>query len=125
MTFGPDIAHRRFRIQLLIAAFAICLGCLEEVAVAQIPSARPTPASVELRRDWWFRAPGGSYGLVEINQYNHLANPPERTSRTSLLIGPWRWTFEATAPQILTTVTIPTLIALFTWGWIRTRRLNG
>lgn len=125
MTFGPDIARRRFRTCLLVAAFAACFACRESSAIAQAPSIGSTPTSVALRRDWWFKAPGGSYGLVEVNQVNHLANPPERKSRTSILIGPWRWTFEATAPQVITVVTIPTLIALFTWGWIRTRRPHG
>lgn len=125
MTFGPHIARRRFRTCLLVAAFAACFACREYSAIAQAPSMGSAPTSIALRRDWWFKAPGGSYGLVEVNQVNHLANPPERKSRTSILIGPWRWTFEATAPQVITAVTVPTLIALFTWGWIRTRRLNG
>lgn len=125
MTFGPDIARRRFGTCLLVAAFAACLACREYSAIAQAQSIGSAPNSVALRRDWWIKAPGGSYGLVEVNQVNHLANPPERKSRTSILIGPWRWTFEATAPQVITAITVPTLIALFTWGWIRTRRPHG
>jgi hypothetical protein len=76
------------------------------------------------RRDWWFQAPGGAYGLVEVTQIDPRTEPSRRTSTTSILIGPWRWTFNATAPQVLTVITVPTLVSLFTYGWIRTRRAN-
>jgi hypothetical protein len=70
------------------------------------------------RRDWWLSAPGGTYGLMEIR-----ALPPALpASRTTVFVGPWRRTFDATAPQILAVIAIPTLVAAFTWGWIKTRR---
>ena len=76
------------------------------------------------RRDWWFQAPGGSYGLVEVTQIDPRTEPSRRTSTTSILIGPWRWTFNATAPQVLTIIGVPTFVGLFTYGWIRTRQAN-
>jgi hypothetical protein len=76
------------------------------------------------RRDWWFQAPGGAYGLVEVTQIDPRTEPSRRTSTTSILIGPWRWTFNATAPQVLTVIGVPTLVGLFTYGWIRTRQAN-
>lgn len=75
----------------------------------------------QTRRDWWFRAPGGAYGLVEVTQSDVRSHPPLRSSSTSILIGPWRWTFAATAPQVLTVILVPTLLALGVGGWIRTR----
>ncbi len=92
------------------------LGLFTESALAEAVVAN------QQRRDWWIKAPGGNYGLVEVSQFNHAAQPAERKGRTSILIGPWRWTFEATAPQVLTAITLPSLVALFTCGWIRTRR---
>ena len=50
--------------------------------------------------------------------------PSRRTSTTSILVGPWRWTFNATAPQVLTIIGVPTFVGLFTYGWIRTRQIN-
>ena len=78
----------------------------------------PLEAQSTLRRDWWFQAPGGSYGLMEVR----MASPAATVSRTTVLVGPWRRTFEATAPQVAAIVVIPTLVAAFTWGWIKTRR---
>lgn len=76
------------------------------------------------RRDWWFQAPGGAYGLVEVTQIDPRTEPSQRTSTTSILIGPWRWTFNATAPQVLTVIGVPTFVGLFAYGWIRTRQAN-
>lgn len=78
----------------------------------------PLQAQSVLRRDWWFRAPGGNYGLMEVR----TSSPAASTSRTTVLLGPWRRTFDATAPQILAVVIIPALVTAFTWGWIKTRR---
>lgn len=87
-------------------------------------ASNPTSSLAQKRRDWWFQGPGGAYGLVEITQIDPRTEPSRRTSTTSILIGPWRWTFNATAPQVLAIITIPTLVGLFTYGWIRTRRAN-
>jgi hypothetical protein len=84
----------------------------------------PTSSLAQKRRDWWFQAPGGSYGLVEVTQIDPRTEPSRRTSTTSILIGPWRWTFNATAPQVLTIIGVPTFVGLFTYGWIRTRQAN-
>lgn len=74
------------------------------------------------RRDWWVKAPGGSYGLMEVKVLDRTMDPSKARSRTSILVGPWRWTFDATAPQVLTVMIIPLLVGGFTYGWIRTRR---
>lgn len=113
--------HGGSRITRTLCRWAVAMALLagtHDAAFAQMP-AQPAQG---MRRDWWFKAPGGSYGLVEIRQLDTTANPSKARSRTSLLVGPWRWTFEVTAPQFLTIVFIPTLVTAFTWGWIRTRR---
>jgi len=94
--------------------------------LSQPLSAANTQASslAQKRRDWWFQAPGGAYGLVEVTQIDPRTEPSQRTSTTSILIGPWRWTFNATAPQVLTIIGVPTFVGLFTYGWIRTRQAN-
>ena len=79
-------------------------------------------AQVMLRRDWWFRAPGGNYGLMEVRTVHPVLGPEHAVSRTTVLMGPWRRTFEATAPQVTALVVIPALVTAFTWGWIKTRR---
>ena len=104
----------RFRASVLV--ILTILGLFTESALAEALAVN------QQRRDWWIQAPGGNYGLVEVSQFNHASQPAERKGRTSILIGPWRWTFEATAPQVLSAITIPSLVALFTYGWIRTRR---
>jgi hypothetical protein len=84
----------------------------------------PAGSLAQKRRDWWFQAPGGAYGLVEVTQIDPRTEPSQRTSTTSILIGPWRWTFNATAPQVLTVIGVPTFVGLFAYGWIRTRQAN-
>lgn len=89
-------------------------------AAALLLAARPLPLEAQstLRRDWWFTAPGGSYGLMEVRR----TSPAASVSRTTVLLGPWRRTFDATAPQVVAIVVIPALVTAFTWGWIKTRR---
>jgi len=106
----------RSRVLGSLMVVLMLLGLFTEQAQAEAVPAHPQ------RRDWWFKAPGGTYGLVEVSQFNHAAQPSERKSHTSILLGPWRWTFQATAPQVITSIVVPSLVALFTYGWIRTRR---
>jgi len=85
--------------------------------IAPVTQAVPPP-----RRDWWVQGPGGAYGLIEIQQTT--APTPNSTTQphTTVLLGPWRKTVPASAPQVVTIATLLTLITAFTWGWIRTRR---
>ena len=90
-----------------------CMAGLLAAAALQ-----PSHAQEIQRRDWWCKGPGGSYGLMEVR----MTTPAAATSRTTVLLGPWRRTFEATAPQLIVLVAVPSLVAAFTWGWIKTRR---
>jgi hypothetical protein len=112
-------AFHRFGVQLR-AVFFLALFLSQPLFAANAPA----NSLAQKRRDWWFQAPGGTYGLVEITQIDPRTEPSRRTSTTSILIGPWRWTFNATAPQVLTIIGVPAFVGLFTYGWIRTRRAN-
>jgi hypothetical protein len=118
-TQSVSATARRFGATLRAMLFLILL--LDQPLFAANP---PTSSLAQKRRDWWFQAPGGSYGLVEVTQIDPRTEPSRRTSTTSILIGPWRWTFNATAPQVLTVIGVPTFVGLFTYGWIRTRQAN-
>jgi len=96
-----------------VARWAGILGCVVATSL---------DAQVVLRRDWWLRAPGGNYGLMEIRMVQPGLGSEHAVSRTTVMLGPWRRTFDATAPQAIAWVAIPSLIAAFTWGWIKTRR---
>jgi hypothetical protein len=119
VTQSFSAAARRFGAPLRAMLFLILL--LDQPLFAANP---PTSSLAQKRRDWWFQAPGGAYGLVEVTQIDPRTEPSRRTSTTSILIGPWRWTFNATAPQVLTIIGVPTFVGLFTYGWIRTRQAN-
>jgi hypothetical protein len=112
--FLTQFSRCRIRSSVLLALALLTLATTDVLAQGA--------TSVQLRRDWWFRGPGGNYGMVEVSQLDHASEPSRRKSHTSILLGPWRWTLEATAPQLIAVVSIPVLVALFTSGWIRTRR---
>ena len=59
---------------------------------------------------------------MELTTHSVWAEPPGKIRRTSLLLGPWHWTFDASAPQILTVVILLIVILAFVSGWIRTHR---
>ncbi len=119
VTQSISAAARRFGAPLRGMLFLILL-----LGQPLFAANSPTGSLAQKRRDWWFQAPGGSYGLVEVTQIDPRTEPSRRTSTTSILIGPWRWTFNATAPQVLTIIGVPTFVGLFTYGWIRTRQAN-
>ncbi len=115
--FLTGLLRRRDRCFALLAL--ILAGFAANEATAQGSTV------TQMRRNWWFQALGGNYGLVEVSQVDHGTQPAQRRSRTSILMGPWRWTFDATAPQMIAVVAIPTVVGLFTYGWIRIRRRTG
>jgi hypothetical protein len=119
VTQSVSAAARRFGAPLRAMFFLMLL-----LGQPLFAANSPTSSLAQKRRDWWFQAPGGAYGLVEVTQIDPRTEPSRRTSTTSILIGPWRWTFNATAPQVLTIIGVPTIVGLFTYGWIRTRQAN-
>ncbi len=78
--------------------------------------------SLHALRNWWIEAPGGHYGLMELTTHAVWSEPPGKLRHTSLLLGPWHWTFDASAPQILTPIILLVILSAFVTGWIRTKR---
>ena len=96
----------KFRLLVRSAFLLFVLGCAGNgarlVASQAIPStiaASFQPMQVE--RNWWFSAPGGRYGLLELTTNSVWSEPAAKIRRTTLLAGPWHWTFDLSAPQFL------------------------
>ena len=93
--------------------------CTLGAALLIHPTAQADPPT---RRDWWVQGPGGAYGLIEVQPTTAPTPNSPAHSHTTVLLGPWRKTIPASAPQVVAVATVLTLTTAFTWGWIRTRR---
>lgn len=82
----------------------------------------PSFQPMHVERNWWVAGPGGRYGLLELTTNSVWTEPSAKIRRTTLLLGPWHWTVDLSAPQVLTVAILVTVITLFAAGWIRTRR---
>ena len=69
-------------------------------------------------------APGGRYGLLELTTNSVWSEPAAKIRRTTLLAGPWHWTFDLSAPQFLMVTFVVVVGGLFATGWIRSQRFG-
>jgi hypothetical protein len=106
-----------------------CIVWMLAFAANPVRSSQPIPQLIapslqpmQVERDWWIAAPGGRYGLLELTTHSVWSEPTAKIRRTTLLLGPWHWTFDLSAPQFLTVGIIVTVTVLFAGGWIRTQR---
>jgi hypothetical protein len=90
-------------------------------AAAQTFRLAPGLPPMQVVRDWSTELLGGRFGLLELTSDAVWTHPPKFT-RTSLFVGPWHWTFDASAPQVLTVMIVITITTAFVTGWIRTHR---
>ena len=119
----------KFRLLVRSAILLCMLVCAGNGA--RLVASQAIPATIaasfqpmQVERNWWFSAPGGRYGLLELTTHSVWSEPAAKIRRTTLLAGPWHWTFDLSAPQFLMVTFVVVVGGLFATGWIRSQRFG-